>query len=187
MGQREISSTYHPDGAERMFLISHPVHVGLVIPRERDPRIAEVFRLFTEGDHQRLTDFALLYPHAGIITQGPGTEVTTTPESLVSDFLSQTFHKRGNESGRFGFQDLEGLEGIVIIASNTDADLVRAGLERGFKSEFAMLKDRVTLIEIGDSAETQETETDSHYRHVFMPKPRKIIELVDHMAELSIV
>lgn len=186
MGQREISSTYQPDGAERMFLISHPVHVGLVIPRVRDPRIAEVFRLFTEGEHQRLTDFALLYPHAGLIIQGPTSEVKTAPESLVSDFFTQTFHKRGNETGRFGYQDLEGLEGIVLIVSSADVDLVRSGLERGFKSEFAILKDRVTVIEVGESSENQETETDSHFRHIIMPKPRKIIEHVDHMAELSV-
>lgn len=183
MGQKEVGRTYFPGDAERIFLISHPVHVGLVVPKVKNPLIAETFALLNEGDGQRPIDFAVLYPHSDLYTKQVGVLVDSSPKSVVDDFITHTFHKRGKESGRLGLQDLEGLLGIILIVSPSDREIVRNGLVKGLSSDLSTLKGLITVIELGPRDQNDASETEElPYKHVFITDPRKVEELIDNMA-----
>ncbi len=184
MGQKEIASTYYPDDpderTERIFLISHPVHVGLVIPKKRETLIADTYTLLSEGDHHRPTDLTVLYPHAGILAQEGEAVVSTTQETVVEDYISHTFHKRGNGAGtgRLGFQDLEGLQGIVLIVSPSDSQLIRTSLDRALKFELGILRGLVTVIELGDEPDTEPEANKLPYKHIFASNPQQVEESI---------
>ena len=184
MGQKEISSTYHPDytdeKTERFFLISHPVRIGLVIPKKRDPLIADIYSLLSEGGHHRPTDLTVLYPHAGILAKEGCAVVSTTQETVVEDYISHNFHKRGNGTvtGRLGFEDLEGLQGIVLIVSPSDSQLIRTSLDRALKFELSILRGLVTIIELGDEPDTELEASKLPYKHIFASNPQQVEESI---------